>query len=147
MAEFAYADQARGVAAGPVPDKNLEAAIRAVLHDTKTTPLTDADLNNVYVSSFNHGFDPYRYLDIIPPERVLHHHLAGHTNKGTHILDTHSDHVIEPVWKLYGYALRRTGLRATLLEWDADIPAFEVLQAEVEKARTWREKEGSHVAA
>jgi len=67
------------------------------------------DVNNVYVSAFNHGFDPERYIDSIPPERVVYHHLAGHTHKGTHILDTHSDHVCDPVWSLYERCHRRTG--------------------------------------
>jgi uncharacterized protein (UPF0276 family) len=105
------------------------------------------DVNNVFVSAFNHGFDPKTWIDAMPPERVCQFHLAGHTNKGTHILDTHSDHVIEPVWDLFGHTLRRTSLRSTLLEWDADIPEFETLQEEVEKARPWREEEGSHAAA
>ena len=97
------------------------------------------DVNNVYVSAYNHGFDPAAYIDAIPPERVCQYHLAGHTNMGTHILDTHSDHVLDPVWELYGQAVRRTGGRATLLEWDAQIPEFEVVQAEAEKAHAWRD--------
>lgn len=104
------------------------------------------DVNNVYVSAFNHGYDPIAYIDAIPGERVCHHHLAGHTHKGTHILDTHSDHVIDPVWELYGHTVRHVGLRSTLLEWDADIPSFEVVHAEVLKAKAWREQEASHAA-
>ena len=96
------------------------------------------DVNNVYVSSFNHGFDPIAYLDAVPPERVVQYHLAGHTNKGTHIIDTHNDYVIDEVWKLYDHSVRRTGNVATLLEWDADIPAFEVVHAEALKARAHR---------
>jgi uncharacterized protein (UPF0276 family) len=99
------------------------------------------DVNNVYVSSFNHGFDPNLYIDRIPPDRVVQMHLAGHTNKGTHILDTHSDYVIETVWKLYRYAHRRLGGVATLLEWDANIPEFEVVHGEALKARKFREQE------
>ncbi len=98
------------------------------------------DVNNVYVSAFNHGFDPRTYIDAIPGKRVCHYHLAGHTHKGTHILDTHSDFVVDPVWELYGYTLRRLGSRATLLEWDADIPPFEVVHAEALKAQAWRDK-------
>ncbi len=97
------------------------------------------DVNNVYVSSFNHGFDPRAYIDAIPPDRVVQYHLAGHTNKGTHIVDTHNDHVIDEVWDLYGYSHERTGPVATLLEWDADIPEFEVLHAEALKVRAYRE--------
>ncbi len=104
------------------------------------------DVNNVYVSAFNHGFDPDAYVDAIPADRVCQYHLAGHTHKGTHILDTHSDHVVDPVWRLYGRAIHRTGPCATLLEWDADIPAFEVVHAEVLKAKVWRDQEVADVA-
>ena len=97
------------------------------------------DVNNVYVSAFNHGFDAADYIDAIAPERVVYHHLAGHTHKGTHILDTHDDHVIDAVWQLYGRCHARTGGRATLVEWDDRLPAFEVLHAEVRKAGAWRE--------
>lgn len=98
------------------------------------------DINNVYVQSFNHGFDPRVYIDAIPAERVVQHHLAGHTNKGTHIIDTHSDYVIDEVWDLYRRAYQRIGPRATLLEWDEDIPEFEVVHAEALKARALREE-------
>jgi uncharacterized protein (UPF0276 family) len=64
-------------------------------------------------------------------------HVAGHTNKGTHILDTHSDHAIDEVWRLYAAACERTGGRSTLYEWDENIPAFEVVQAEASKARAF----------
>jgi hypothetical protein len=104
------------------------------------------DVNNVFVSAFNHGYDPYAYIDAIPGERVCQYHLAGHTHKGTHILDTHSDHVVDPVWRLYGHTLRHVGLRATLLEWDADIPPFEVVHQEVLKARVWRDAEVTDAA-
>lgn len=97
------------------------------------------DVNNVYVSAFNHGFDPRVYLDAIPPDRVVQNHLAGHTNKGTHILDTHSDHVIDTVWELYGYHSRQTGGASTLLEWDESIPGFDTVHAEALKARSYRE--------
>jgi uncharacterized protein (UPF0276 family) len=107
------------------------------------------DVNNVYVSSYNHGFDPIAYLDAVPPERVVQYHLAGHTNKGTHIIDTHNDHVIDEVWKLYAHSVRRTGNVSTLLEWDADIPAFEIVHAEALKARAYRDEkaEEARVAA
>ncbi|MCU0427387.1 MAG: DUF692 domain-containing protein [Candidatus Kapabacteria bacterium] len=97
------------------------------------------DVNNVYVSSFNHGFDPYEFIDAIPADRICQYHLAGHTNKGTHIIDTHSDHVVDEVWELYRYAYGRSGGRATLLEWDEDIPPFEVVHAEALKARNYRD--------
>jgi hypothetical protein len=98
------------------------------------------DLNNVYVSSSNHGFDPREYIDAIPADRVVQHHLTGHTNKGTHIIDSHSDHAIPEVWQLYERAVRRFGSVATLYEWDEDIPDFEVVHAEAERARAFREE-------
>ena len=104
------------------------------------------DVNNVFVSAFNHSYDPVAYIDAIPGERVCQYHLAGHTHKGTHILDTHSDHVVDPVWELYGHTIRRVGLRATLLEWDANIPPFEVVRDEVLKAKVWRDQEVSDAA-
>jgi uncharacterized protein len=93
------------------------------------------DVNNVYVSSFNHGFDAEAYLRGIPSERVAYYHIAGHTNFGTHILDTHIGPVIDPVWKLYRLAHRLSGGRSTLLEWDEKIPSFPVVHREVLKAR------------
>ena len=97
------------------------------------------DVNNVYVSSFNHGFDPDVYIDAIPADRVVQYHLAGHTNKGTHIIDTHCDHAVDEVWSLYRRAWARTGAVATLYEWDENIPDLEVVHAEALKARAWRE--------
>ncbi len=96
------------------------------------------DVNNVYVSSFNHGFDPNVYIDAIPADRVVQYHLAGHTHKGTHILDTHSDHALPAVWELFRRALRRTGLAATLYEWDEDVPELGVVVAESHKAKPIR---------
>lgn len=95
------------------------------------------DVNNVYVSSINHDFDPMEYLDAIPAERVVQFHLAGHTNLGTHLIDTHDGHVIDPVWELYRRAHFLTGGASTLLEWDAKIPPFPILHAEVLKARDY----------
>lgn len=97
------------------------------------------DVNNVYVSAFNHGFDARAYIDALPADRIVQYHLAGHTNKGTHIIDTHSDHALEEVWELYRYAWQRTGATATLYEWDDDIPDFDVLLAEARKAFGYRE--------
>lgn len=93
------------------------------------------DVNNVYVSAVNHDFDPYRYIDAIPHERVVQYHLAGHTDCGTHCIDTHDGAVIDAVWELYRHACRQTGVRSTLLEWDARIPDFPTVHAEVLKAR------------
>jgi uncharacterized protein (UPF0276 family) len=98
------------------------------------------DVNNVYVSAFNHNFDAREYVDAIPADRVVQYHLAGHSHKGTHILDTHSDHAVPEVWELYGRACRRTGNVATLYEWDENIPEFEVMHAEALKARAFREQ-------
>ncbi len=98
------------------------------------------DVNNIYVSSFNHGFDANAYVDGVPHRRVVQVHLAGHTNHGRYILDTHSDHVIDAVWDLYRRAIRRTGPVSTLIEWDDDIPPFETLVAEADKARAIRDE-------
>ncbi len=95
------------------------------------------DVNNVFVSSVNHGFDPVAYVEGVPADRVVQFHLAGHENRGTHILDTHDDHVVDEVWELFRLAHRRTGGRATLLEWDDRIPAFPVLHGEALRARAW----------
>jgi uncharacterized protein len=93
------------------------------------------DVNNVYVSSVNHEFDAVEYLQQLPHERIVQFHLAGHTNCGTHLIDTHDGHVIDPVWELYRLAHQLTGGASTLLEWDARIPDFPVLHAEVLKSR------------
>ena len=93
------------------------------------------DVNNVYVSSVNHGFDPVEYVESLPAERVVQIHLAGHTDCGTHIVDTHDAHVADDVWRLYRLAYRRTRGVSTLLEWDSQIPDFPVLEAELLKAR------------
>jgi uncharacterized protein (UPF0276 family) len=88
------------------------------------------DVNNVYVSASNHGFDPEKYIAAIPAERVWQIHLAGHTDKGTHLLDTHGAPVCDAVWDLYRFATRRVGLIPSLIEWDEDVPAWDVLEAE-----------------
>jgi uncharacterized protein (UPF0276 family) len=97
------------------------------------------DVNNVFVSSQNHGFDPERYIDAIPAERVLQMHLAGHTDKGKYLLDSHSGHIREEVWALYRRACRRVGPCATLIEWDDEIPELPVLLAEADRARRERD--------
>jgi uncharacterized protein (UPF0276 family) len=88
------------------------------------------DVNNVYVSAYNHGFDPAEYLAGIPFERVVQLHVAGHTHMGTHIIDTHIGPVLDPVWRLAAEAYRRSGAASLLLEWDAEIPSFERVHAE-----------------
>ncbi len=93
------------------------------------------DVNNVYVSGFNHGFDPHEYIDALPRERIQQIHVAGHSNCGTHIIDTHDAPVIDEVWKLYSYAIEAFGPIATMIERDDHIPELEVLVAELEQAR------------
>jgi uncharacterized protein (UPF0276 family) len=95
------------------------------------------DANNIYVSCYNHRTDTKAYIDAIPMDRVVQIHLAGHDNKGTHIIDTHGGEVIEAVWNIYRYIIAKTGDVATMVEWDDNIPAFEVVLAEVEKARAF----------
>jgi hypothetical protein len=102
------------------------------------------DVNNVYVSAFNHGFAAEAYVDAIPADRVVQYHLAGHTHKGTHILDTHSGPAIDAVWDLYARSSARTGPVSTLFEWDAAIPSFDEVLAEAEKAAPLR---GGRLAA
>jgi uncharacterized protein (UPF0276 family) len=94
------------------------------------------DVNNVYVSARNHGFDPAAYIAAMPPARVAQLHLAGHTDKGTHLLDTHVGPVPYPVWDLYRVALRHVGRVSTLVEWDEEVPELGVVAAEAERART-----------
>ena len=93
------------------------------------------DVNNVYVSAYNHGYDPIGYLDAIPAARVGQMHLAGFTEMGSYLFDTHSAPVSELVWRLYGYAVQRFGAVSTLVEWDADIPSFDRVCAEATHAR------------
>jgi hypothetical protein len=105
------------------------------------------DCNNIFVSSVNHGFDANAYVDAVAPDRVVQMHLAGHVDKGTYLLDTHSDHVREEVWELYRRATRRTGLTSTLIEWDEDIPSWDELALEATMARRMREETLPPVAA
>ncbi|MDR3401919.1 MAG: DUF692 domain-containing protein [Chthoniobacter sp.] len=93
------------------------------------------DVNNIYVSSKNHSFDPYIYLDAVPTHRVAQIHIAGHTKYERYILDTHDHPVLDPVWKLYAHAIARIGRTATLLEWDDRIPSFDEVHAEALKAK------------
>lgn len=95
------------------------------------------DVNNVFVSASNHEFDPVEYIESIPADRVVQMHLAGHTDCGTHRIDTHDGPVIDPVWELYRLAQSRTDGVSTLLEWDARIPDFATVHAEVLKARRY----------
>jgi uncharacterized protein len=98
------------------------------------------DVNNIYVSSKNHNFDPYDYLNNIPHHRVGQIHIAGHSKFEKYILDTHDHPVLDPVWKMYSHALRRIGHTATLLEWDDRIPSFDEVHHEALKALKFQER-------
>ena len=93
------------------------------------------DVNNVYVSAFNHGYDPKTFIDGIPADRVLQFHVAGHSHMGTHIIDTHDAAVCDDVWNLYRYALRRFGPVSTMIERDDEIPPLGELLEELDVAR------------
>ena len=94
------------------------------------------DVNNVYVSAHNHGFDALAYLDGVPSERVRQIHLAGHRHNGSLIVDTHDHPVPDPVWTLYAEAIARLGPVSTMIERDDDIPPLDTLLAELAQART-----------
>jgi len=102
------------------------------------------DVNNVYVSSRNHGFDATAYIEMLPAGAVQEIHLAGYTvntyPEGEILIDTHNSRVREPVWKLYRYAIARLGRRPTLIEWDTDLPALDVLVEEACRAETVMEE-------
>jgi uncharacterized protein (UPF0276 family) len=105
------------------------------------------DVNNVYVSAANHGFDALVYVANIPADRVGQIHLAGHSDHGTHLLDTHDAPVREEVWSLYRATIARLGRVSTLIEWDEHVPPWSELVAEAERARVIEgEVLGSHAA-
>lgn len=93
------------------------------------------DVNNIHVSSVNHGFDPLAYLEALPAHRVQQIHLAGHADLGDHIVDTHDQAVAEPVWTLFAAARRRFGPVAAMIERDANIPPLPALLEELDRAR------------
>ncbi len=96
------------------------------------------DVNNIYVSCYNHRWDPKTYIDALPFDTVAQIHLAGHENMGTHIIDTHDNHVIDEVWTLYSYVINKAGREiSTMVEWDDKIPEFPVMMEEIGKARHW----------
>jgi uncharacterized protein (UPF0276 family) len=92
------------------------------------------DVNNIYVSSQNHNFNPLTYISSVPADRVAQIHIAGHSKFEKYILDTHDHPVLDPVWKLYDHAIQRAGHTATLLEWDDSIPSFQEVHDEALKA-------------
>ncbi len=93
------------------------------------------DVNNIYVNSFNHGFNPRGYLEGIDSDKVQQYHISGHTDKGKFLFDTHVGEVIQPVWQLYAAAVRRFGDVSSLIEWDTEIRGFDELLALNEKGR------------
>jgi uncharacterized protein (UPF0276 family) len=95
------------------------------------------DVNNIYVSSQNHNFDPFQDISSIPLERVAQVHIAGHHNQGSFIIDTHDRAPIPAVWQLYQHAIGLVGHTPTLLEWDAHIPSFKEVHDEAKKAERW----------
>jgi uncharacterized protein (UPF0276 family) len=96
------------------------------------------DVNNVFVCASNHGFDGEDYLRAVPWDHVVYFHLAGHTDYGTHRLDTHDHPVCREVWQLYALANELCGGRSTILEWDAKIPSFQRTHKEALKSERWR---------
>lgn len=96
------------------------------------------DVNNIYVSSRNHGFDPKKYADYVPLDRVLQIHLAGHSDYGDYVLDTHDNYVRDEVWKLYAYIYPKTGGVSTLLEWDDNFVSFKQTCEEALKAKQFQ---------
>ncbi len=97
------------------------------------------DVNNIYVSSRNHGFDPSQYYTNIPIERVLQIHLAGHKDYGAYCLDTHDNYVCDEVWKIYAEVYPRTGGVSTLLEWDDHFLSFEETWKEALRAKEFQQ--------
>ena len=93
------------------------------------------DVNNVYVSSVNHGFDAHHYIDAMPAASVRQIHLAGHEDHGSYIIDTHDHPIVDPVWDLYAYTLQRIGFVPTMIERDDQIPPLPTLVAELDQAR------------
>ncbi|MEE9452731.1 MAG: DUF692 domain-containing protein [Gammaproteobacteria bacterium] len=93
------------------------------------------DINNIYVSAQNHDFNPHDYLNAMPVARVQQFHLAGHKDYGTHVIDTHGELIIDPVWDLYMAAVQRFGEVSTMIERDEDIPEFPVLWDELQQAK------------
>lgn len=96
------------------------------------------DVNNIYVSSRNHGFQPKDYYENIPMERVIQIHLAGHSDYGNYLLDTHDNYVCDEVWKIYAEVYPKTKGASTLLEWDDKFISFEDTWKEALKAKTFQ---------
>lgn len=106
--------------------------LAALLHDTDCDLLLD--INNIYVSACNHGFDPIDYLERLPLARVREIHLAGYDDRGDYLLDAHNNPVAAPVWTLYAHVIQKIPGTPTLIEWDNDLPALSVLLGEAQRA-------------
>jgi len=119
-----------------MPDSHLKETefIRRIVESADCGLLLD--VNNVYVNSINLNFDPYKFIDELPLERVAHIHVAGHHRSDQILLDTHGAPVIEPVYQLLEYVLKRTEVKAILLERDQNFPEFSELTAELDQIRT-----------
>ena len=102
------------------------------------------DVNNVYVSAYNHGFDPEHYIRQLPADHIVQMHLAGPSDCGDILIDTHDHPVPSRVWELYLLAQRLCGGASTLLEWDADIPPYPAQLAELDLARQLLQREAPH---
>lgn len=116
-----------------------EAEFLAELH-ARTGCAILLDVNNVYVSAFNHGFDAKTYIDALPAEAIEQYHLAGYTHKKTHIIDTHDAPVSDPVYDLFAYTVNTKGERDTMIERDGKIPPFAELEAELSRVKTLAKK-------
>jgi len=104
------------------------------------------DVNNIYVSSVNHEFEPMDYVNYVPAHRVAQVHIAGHSKYEKYILDTHDHPVIDPVWQLYARAIERCGPTPTLLEWDDHIPSFDEVHNEALKANRYLQQHAGALA-
>lgn len=107
---------------------------RAVVEEADCLMLLD--INNIYVSARNHHFDPLDYLNAMPKDRVQQFHLAGHSDHGDYVIDTHDHPVVDPVWQLYEEALKRFGPVSTMIERDDRFPPFADLMQELDQARS-----------
>ena len=94
------------------------------------------DVNNIYVCARNHQFDPLEFLQAMPAERIWQMHVSGHSDHGDYVIDTHDHPVVEPVWELFGEALRRFGPVSAMIERDDRFPPFEELMAELGQMRS-----------
>lgn len=113
------------------------AFMNAIVHESDCAVLLD--VNNVYVSATNHGYDPMHFINGIDQHCVKQFHLAGYEDKGDFLFDSHSEKVHAPVWALYEKALHRFGAVPTLIEWDDHIPPFVELQKEAQQAQALME--------